>query len=150
MSATGSRVEFRVPKDARVGRTTVRAANPGGQSGEIGFEVLFDGDVQPVTDATKSAGAVLGPDGGSIRAGPVTLTVPAGALLDAQRITVTPLTAVGGSPLGQLLAGAELEPQGLHFVKPAHLTLTLPADVSPADAVAFGFDGTGTSFHLTP
>lgn len=150
LSATGSRVEFRVPQNAPVGKTTVQATNPGGRSGEIGFEVLFDGEVQPVADAAKAVSAVLGPDGGSITAGPVTLTVPAGALLDERQITVTPLSAIDGSPLGRLVAGAGLEPQGLHFLEPAHLSLAVPADVSPGDLVGFGFDGAGTSFHLTP
>jgi hypothetical protein len=150
VSATGARVEFRVPDDAPIGTTTVRATNPGSRSGEIRFEVQFDGTVRPVADAASSVGALIGPAGGSITAGPVTLAVPPGALLNDQQITVTPLRAVDGSPLGQLVAGAELEPQGLRFLTPAHLSLTLPAGLSPADVVGFGFDGAGASFHLAP
>src|SRR5439155_5192319 len=41
-------------------------------------------------------------------------------------------------------------PDGLAFVKPATLTVTLPGGVDASQAVAFGFDGAGVDFHLVP
>src|SRR5688500_16212872 len=43
LSATGSRVSFRVPALGAVGDVTVEARNPGGQVGRIGLTVRFDG-----------------------------------------------------------------------------------------------------------
>src|SRR5262249_58476059 len=60
------------------------------------------------------------------------LDVPGGPLPDDETITLTPLTAVGGAPVGKrIVAGVHAEPRGLQFVKPAALRITLPR--APAD-----------------
>src|SRR5262245_9778627 len=77
------------------------------------------------------------------------LEVPAGALPDDETITLTPLAAVGGIPVGKrILAGVHAEPSGLQFVMPATLTITLPR--APAERlVGFVYDGEGTDFGGT-
>jgi hypothetical protein len=151
VSATGSSATFVVPNGAPLGQTTVRATNPGGQFGEIGFIVLFDGKVTPVLDQPDAVQMQIGPQGGTITtSGGITLQIPAGALHDTQTITLTPLSAVQGSPLASLLGGVQLDPQGLHFLVPATLSVPLPGGVDPHQLVGFGFDGGGISFHLKP
>jgi hypothetical protein len=70
-----------------------------------------------------SASAVIGPLGGQIQFGPHTLVVPAGALLQPTTITAT-------AP-GDGYVDAVFQPQGLHFLVPAQLTLSY-AQCSPA------------------
>lgn len=149
LSATGSSATFVVPFGAPLGNTRVHLTNPGGQSAEIGLRVLFDGRVTPVADTASAASATIGRDGGSVSAGGITLTVPKGALPVAQTITLAPLSSLGGSPL-TMLAGVDLEPQGLHFLVPATLTIPIAAGADRRDLVGFGFDGGGSSFHLKP
>jgi hypothetical protein len=150
LSATGTSARFVVPGSAPLGLTTVRATNPGGQFGEIGFTVLFDGKVTPALDQPDAVQGQIGAEGGTITTGGgISLSIPPGAVGETQTITLVPLSGLGGSPL-DLLGGVELEPQGLHFLVPATLTVPLPADVDPRRLVGFGFDGDGINFHLKP
>jgi hypothetical protein len=110
----------------------------------------FDGTSTPVPEASQATSAKIGPDGGVITAGGVTLRVPPGALLDERTITVTPLSDVEGPPFEELLGGVQLEPEGLRFLIPASLELPLPAGRSPAEIVGFGYTGDGSGFHLVP
>lgn len=70
-----------------------------------------------------SASAVIGPRGGQIQFGPNTLVVPPGALLRSTTITAT-------AP-GDGHVNAVFQPEGLHFLLPAQLTLSY-AQCSPA------------------
>lgn len=83
-----------------------------------------------------------------------TLTVPAGALKRDKKVTVTPVTEIGGLPLsGGLLAAAQLGPEGLVLLEPATLTIDLPKPLSAEGElvpVAFGYHGQGAEFYLTP
>lgn len=104
-------------------------------------------------DASRTASAVLTPDGGTLTAtaadGTIyTLDVPPRALLDDTTISLTPVTAIGGFAVGGtgLRAAVQAEPSGLQFLTPATLTITSSAE--PAEPpVAFGWDGIGTDFH---
>jgi Bacterial Ig-like domain (group 2)/IPT/TIG domain len=150
LAATCNEASFVVPASAPFGKTRVRATNPGGQFDEIAFEVDYDGRVTIVVDDAHGAGADIGPTGGSITAGGLTLTVPAGALVDTVHITVTPIVSLGGTPLdSSLIAGARFAPDGLRFFKPASLTIPL-AGVAADDVLGFAADGGGTNLHLTP
>ena len=78
-----------------------------------------------------------------------TLTLPSGALASAQDITMTPVTAVAGSPLGSLVGAVRLEPEGLQLLKAATLTIE-PTTAVPSDATGFQFHPGGNDFHLYP
>jgi hypothetical protein len=150
MSATGSTATFRVPPLAGPGNTIVSATNPGGQTGTIALHIRFDGVSTPVL-AGGAATATIGHGGGSLTAGSVTLTVPAGALSEDERITMTPLADLADSPLeGTLIGGVRLEPEGLRFLRPATLTMPLPAGGAAADILGFGSAGDGRELHLRP
>jgi hypothetical protein len=98
VSATGSVASFRVPASAPFGRDTVRVMEPGGTSATIGLEVDYDGKATIVTDDARAVGADIGPAGGSLTSGRLRLVVPAGALPETVRITMTPLTSISGTP----------------------------------------------------
>jgi hypothetical protein len=78
-----------------------------------------------------------------------TLTLPAGALASSQDITMTPVTAVAGNPLGGLVGAVKLEPEGIQLLKAATLTIEPPGGV-PGDATGFQFHPGGDDFHLYP
>ena len=62
------------------------------------------------------ATATIGPAGGSISAGPHTLTIPAGALKEPTTITMT-------VPTGRGVNAVEFAPEGLQFSRPATLSM---------------------------
>ena len=59
----------------------------------------------------------IGPDGGTLTAGPHTLTIPAGALDTWTRITMS-------APTGHRINAVHFEPDGLRFDRPAALTMS--------------------------
>lgn len=61
--------------------------------------------------------ATIGPDGGSITAGPHTLTIPPGALSEPVKITMT-------VPTGRGVNSVEFAPEGLQFARSASLTMS--------------------------
>jgi hypothetical protein len=129
---------------------TVAGAIGGNDMVELDGSCPFEGAVSVARDAGSAASASIGPAGGSLAAGGVTLAVPAGALLEDRLITVTPIIALDGSPLGGLIAGATLEPEGLVLLKPATLSFPVPAGANAAEVVAFGFAAGGDDLHLVP
>jgi len=110
--------------------------------------------VVPQLDAARAVTAVIPASGGELSAtaadgSTITLVVPDRALFRDTRITMTPVSAVGGLPLsGGLRAAVQLEPEGLRFF--AHATLTFaPARVVPVDRQAlFGWTASGQDFGL--
>jgi hypothetical protein len=80
-----------------------------------------------------------------------TLTIPPNALLSDARISMTPVTAVGGLPVdGGLIAAVELAPDGLRFAQPARLTIQPPVDVPLDQQVGFGYQNPGQDFYFRP
>lgn len=80
-----------------------------------------------------------------------TLTVPAAAIQDSVRITMTPVAATEGvlAEAG-LQAGVQFAPDGLTFVRPAILTIEFPPGASIAGAAAFHASGDGADPNLVP
>jgi hypothetical protein len=80
-----------------------------------------------------------------------TFTVPPFTLPEAQLITVTLVTNVGGLPFaGGLLGAVRLEPEGLDLWGAGTLQITLPPTLDRRKIVSFGANADGTEFHLTP
>jgi hypothetical protein len=79
-----------------------------------------------------------------------TLTIPNGALASPTNITMTPVTAIQGMPLGQLIGAVHIEPYGLQLLKPATLTIEPPSDAPIAEQTGFLFQEGGDDFHLAP
>lgn len=105
-------------------------------------------------DAARTATVLIGPDGGEVTTtaadGTVSrLTVPPGALVSEQTISMTPVLGITGLPFsGELVAAVHFTPDGLQLARPATLTLTLPGQVDPAGLLGFVFDDTGTNFEV--
>ena len=112
--------------------------------------------VTPVLDAGHAASALVSAQtGGTLSAIAAngtryTLTLPPGALLSDQAITMTPESSVGNSPLGALVGAVDLEPNGLQLLNPATLTIVAPGPVDVAHVAAFSAAGGGHDFGLVP
>jgi hypothetical protein len=99
--------------------------------------------LDPAHAATTSISAA---SGATLSAGGATLTVPAGAVSHATRVTMTPVTRLGGLK-GQVLGAVQFQPDGLRLLKPVTLTF----DVSSTGGLeAFSYAGNGRDFHLYP
>ena len=80
-----------------------------------------------------------------------TLVLPAGALLSEVKITLTPVSSIGGLPFHPgLVAAVHLEPEGLRLFQAATLRIKPPAAVPRAQEMTFAYRGTGQEFFLFP
>jgi hypothetical protein len=113
-------------------------------------------DLRLVTDAANGISAMIGEPGGSLvttdlHGTTYEFVVPAGALVSERTISMTPLAGVANLPLsGSLVAGVQFAPDGLAFLVPATLVVTLPDAVDPSGIVGFGFRRAGEGMHLQP
>ena len=109
-----------------------------------------------VSADTKAAvsGAISSSAGGSLKATGANgvqyvLHFPPGALAGDETVSMTPLSAVHGSPLGNLVGAVAVAPDGMELVKPATLTLLTTEHVSPQQDAGFAA-GFGKDFSLYP
>ena len=112
------------------------------------------GPVQVAPEADRTVTAIIGVDGGTLRATAADgsryeLVIPPDALDFDETISLTPVRAMDGLPLSGGLAGAVLlEPAGIVFYEPATLFITPAAVPAGEVTVGFAFDGAGEEFHL--
>jgi hypothetical protein len=112
--------------------------------------------VQAHTDAGRASSKVIPPGGGSLSAVAAdgtqfTLTIPPGALVSEEEITLTPVTAIDRLPLsGGLSAAVQVAPDGLLLFQPATLLIDLPVPISADQEITFAWRGTGEEFFLYP
>lgn len=112
--------------------------------------------VGAIPDPARAATAEIPREGGSLSATAAdgtrfTLSFPDGALLSAERITMTPLASIDGFPLsGGMAGGVQLEPDGLGLLKPAMLRIEPATPVGEAERTGFAYRGSGQEFHLYP
>jgi hypothetical protein len=132
-----SNVEYTVSVTDRITGSVRTYTNPSGAFASVGDTGAFLGgySVVPVRDAVHGTTAELNQTGGTIVAHGAdgttfTLAIPPDALDGPLTITMTPVSRIDRLPFsGGLLAGVELEPEGLRLRVPA--TLTVDAAVSP-------------------
>ena len=102
-----------------------------------------------VSHAVPAGGAVLtttAADGTRF-----TLELPDGAVPDERPVTLTPLSALDGLPLsGGLIAGVQIEPDGLALLRPVTLTIETRTALNPDQVLGFAYAGQGEDFHLYP
>ncbi len=133
-----SSVEFALTVTDTVTGVVRRYANALGTFASVGDTGAFLGgySVAPVRDSPRGTTAELDHTGGTIVAhgadgSTFTLAIPPDALDGPQTITLTPVSRIDRLPYsGGLIAGVELEPEGLRLRVPA--TLTIDPAVSPA------------------
>ena len=110
--------------------------------------------VSVTLDGTKAATALIPVTGGTLATtgadGSVfTLTIPEKALGGDEKVTMTPLSSMTGLPFsGGLVAGVQLEPEGLQLFRMATLTIKPGEDVPIAKQVAISYHGTGDNLHM--
>lgn len=111
--------------------------------------------VRETLEGARSTDAALGPAGGSLAATAAdgtrfVLRVPARALSETRRITMTPLAAITGLPGGSRPAGAvRFEPAGLELARAAVLTVSPAAALPVGRQLAFA-TAAGRDFHAYP
>jgi hypothetical protein len=153
LAPQGSKLTYRLqtfsngkPGETRTASVTTAAVRPN----PLTVQATFAED-QRVTQS-------IGPEGGSISLTDQNgvlfeLKVPAGAVQAVTDFTLTPVIDVQGWPLdGPNLGAVRIGPEGLDLYDRLTLTITLP-DGFPKDGtipVGYGFNGTGTEFHLFP
>lgn len=77
--------------------------------------------------------------------------VPPNAVLSDLDITMTLVSSIADSPLGDELVGAvAFEPEGLTFMQPATLTIMPATPIAVAEEGPFSAAGDGSDFHLYP
>src|SRR2546428_405092 len=109
-------------------------------------------------DQSRAATGSISTDGGSLSATAAdgtrfTLTVPAGAFLSDEDITMIPVAAFKQIPLsGGLRAAVQLQPEGLRLQAPATLTIDAaqPLGLTGQKPIAFGYHGDGDGLYLFP
>lgn len=107
-------------------------------------------------DDARSATEVMAVAGGVITATAAdnsrfTLTIPSGALYTATTISLIPLLAIDGKPLGGSAgAGVKLEPDGLQFALPVTLTIQTATPITATAELPVAFHGDGADFHAYP
>ena len=113
--------------------------------------------VSPVLDPASVQSAVVGPEGGSVRAtsadGTVyTLTIPSDALAEETEISLTPIRAIDDLPMsGGLIDAVHFEPSGLVLLRAAMLTVerASPPAIGEGEVfVGFTYDGDGENLAL--
>jgi hypothetical protein len=110
----------------------------------------------PQIDWSMSVADSIGTNGGTLsltnaRGVIFTLTVPAGAVEGSRVMQMSAVTNLIGNPVGndnQWMV--KLEPSGLQFLRPAVLSIDLPADQPVGELVSYWFDGRGRDFGLMP
>ena len=160
---SGSPLRFSASLDAGRKTFTLRLSNgysaqgaftgddDDGDEVELKGHCPFDGEASILLDAPRGVNATIGRAGGSLTAGGVTLTIPAGALSGDRLIRMTPISGLAGTPLSlSPIVGVQLEPSGLVLLKPASLTLPRPTAVAAAQIAGFGYNGTGQGLRLVP
>ncbi len=112
--------------------------------------------VRVTLDSQQAVSATISPAGGTLRlqaadGTAATLTLPAGALLSEEVITLTMVKGIDGLPLSNgLLAAVEMEPEGLRLFNLAELTIRPAAAFTAEELSGFGYYGAGDDFYLSP
>jgi hypothetical protein len=112
-----------------------------------GLPMIVNGPTPPVVtptlDTARAASASISTAGGSLAATDAkgnrfTLTIPAGALLNRETITMTPVISATGLSGSGVVAAVQLDPDGLGLMQPAQLKIEF-ATPPPAGTLPLGW-----------
>ncbi len=120
-------------------------------------EVVTDPDLGGHQQFTAAGGSLAVTESHGNR---ITLTVPENAIHGTELIMLTPIATITGAPFGGgLLAGVEIQPNGLQLFEPATLAIRphdpdVIAQLLAPDAehklTGFSYVGDGVNFHFYP
>lgn len=120
-------------------------------SGRLVIAALILGAAAGCTSTPQSGRALIGSGGGTLAAGDVTLTIPAGALAGDQTISVaaTDMRAPAGYELFSPIF--DFEPAGIRFARPVTVTIAFHGDQARAHLywsrdAGPGYDTTAATF----
>jgi hypothetical protein len=155
-----SNVEYQLTVTDTVTGNVKTYFNPSGRFASVGDTAAFRSGlaVAATSDDARASSALISTDGGSLSSTAAdgtrfTLTLPAGATLSDEQITITPITAIDGLPLsGGFRSAVQLGPEGLRLLEPATLVIDAPTPFSSGGMrpIGFGYRRTGDEFHLFP
>lgn len=153
-----STVQYQVKvQDTLTGRTTYYYNPPNTLASVADTSALGDGtSVQVVHDASRAVTTTIDETGGTITAtgadgSTYTLEIPAGALLEQQDVTLTPVQSIAGLPFsGGLAAAVHIEPEALALADAATLTVVPAAPVPLDQTIPFSYQGDGAELFLQP
>ena len=129
-------------------------------SGNAGkYQYIFKTAANPLNpslelDKAHSVEAVIGPAGGKLSTKGAdgtlySLDIPKKALINAVRISMTPLSKISGMPFdGKASYAVQLEPEGTYLYYDAILTITPDKPIPVAQQLFFGYKGKGQSVSL--
>ena len=105
-------------------------------------------------DTTRQASASIPTSGGALsvtdtKGNKFTLTLPPGALLNRETITMTAISSATGITAPGLVAGVQLEPDGLGLLQPALLKIEL-ASPHQGGTLPIGWHGAAPGVYLNP
>lgn len=141
-----------------VGAVGYFVLNKGTAAPSSPYDKVFKSEPAPVAvvpvKAEISQSAVISEKGGTLTLGDqqeMSLTLPEGALLSPEEITFQGLNSIDQLPEGsRFIAGAELTPDGLGFVKSSTLSIKLPTGTPTENLAAFAYEEGGQNFYFTP
>jgi hypothetical protein len=113
--------------------------------------------VVPETSEDLASGVVVVPERESVLqlsvpGGPeFRMSFPTNAVAEPTLVTLRVLRNSGGMPnQAGLMAGVQLEPEGLLMTAPVFLQMDFPTNISARQVTSFAFDNRGSRFHLVP
>ena len=154
LAARSTRLRILVPRVAAGMQRLVVKRGRRSSSGLLRVLKPFKGRINVTPDRSRGSSRKVGPAGGEVTAAGAdgtryTLKVPAGALAETKKISVTPVKRFGGLPFSGAALGAELTPNGLNFATPATLTITSKRRLSKR-LVGFDYTNRGRVLDVQP
>jgi hypothetical protein len=146
-------VDLTDPETGQSQRVHVTAAEAGTQ--RVSRALAAASGVHVTLDTARAVKATVSPSGGRMQAVAANgthfiLTIPPGALVSSEVITLTPIKAVQHLPLTSLAGGVEIGPQGLRFGVVSRLAIDPPQAVALAQETTFAYRSGGSQFFLYP
>lgn len=153
-----SDVEYTLVVTDTVTKSVKKYTNPRGRLASIGDTAALaaGSSASSVRDAARAVAAELDGAGGTLTAtgadgSRFTLELPPKSLPHAATVTLTPVSRIDGFPFsGGLVAGVEIEPEGLRLLQPATLTIEPAAAVPANQILTYSYGRGGDEFGLHP
>ncbi len=122
------------PASAGPGGSTPIGALPPGQAVDVVIDLDEAKRVEQLVPVEGGTISATGADGTTY-----VLEIPAGALLLATKIALTPVASVTGMPVGSRPRAVQFSPDGLRLLNPATLTITPTAPVPTDQQLGFAY-----------
>ena len=151
-------VEYTLVVTDTVTKSVKRYTNPRGKLASVGDTTALRAGLSAVSvpDPAHAVSADLDGSGGTLTAtgadgSRFTLELPPHSLPHPATVTLTPVSRIDGFPFsGGLVAGVEIEPEGLRLLQPATLTIQPAASVPANQILTYSYGRSGDELGLHP